>query len=255
MFPTKLCLSLVAAAGLMACSGESRPVAGGEARAGAEPGYMVPPGIVQATLQGEAMVLTGEAAPMAQIRLATPAGEALTATSDRQGAWTLSLPRPAEAQIFGLSMALPARQVQAQGYVLVTPRGQAALLRAGTGAVRLDALPDGVIGAFDFDQDGGAVLSGTAPADAVVSIRLDGRQTAEGRADAAGRYVVQLPRISPGEHRLDVLGDAFTDTVSVAVSAAEPLVAGPLRTQVVAGGLRADWLTPGGGVQSTVIID
>src|SRR5690606_38730055 len=126
-------------------------------RAGSEPGYMAPPEIVQATLQGDAVVLAGRAAPMARIRLAVPGGEARTATSDRQGAWSLTLPRPEEAQIFGLSMILPARQVQAQGYVLITPRGQAALLRAGTGALRLDALPGGSIGAFDFDQDGGAV--------------------------------------------------------------------------------------------------
>ena len=88
-----------------------------------------------------------------------------------------------------------------------------------------------------------------------MSVRLDGRQTAEGRADEDGRYVVQLPRITPGSHRLDVVGDAFTDSIQVDASAPEPLAAGPLRSQLVGEGLRADWLTPGGGVQSTVIID
>jgi hypothetical protein len=255
VFPTKSSiLALIAAASLAACSAQPPPAAGGETRP-AESGYLAPPSVERATQQGDFVVLAGRADPAAQIRLANPGGPTRTAVANRAGAWTLTLPRPSEAQIFGLSMVLPSRQVQAQGYILVTPKGQAALLRAGTGATRLDDQPEGSIGAVDFDRDGGAVISGRAPAEAALSVRLDGRQTAEGRSDGNGRYVIQLPRIAAGAHRLEVVGDTFADTAQVGVSAGAPLAAGPLRSQLSAGGLRADWLTPGGGVQSTVIID
>jgi hypothetical protein len=41
----------------------------------------------------------------------------------------------------------------------------------------------------------------------------------------------------------------------VVTSAAAPLAGRPLRSQLSGGGLRCDWTTPGGGLQSTVIVD
>jgi hypothetical protein len=42
--------------------------------------------------------------------------------------------------------------------------------------------------------------------------------------------------------------------VTFQVSRAAPLAQGPLRSQITHAGLRLDWLTPGGGVQSTILV-
>jgi hypothetical protein len=199
-------------------------------------------------------VLSGQGAPGARVRLASPAGEAVFAEVDGEGRWSLRPPAAGEARIWGLSMTAAGRQVQSEGYVLTAPGGRAAVLRAGGGSRRLDPRPYG-LGAFDFDRGGGAVVSGASPPDAVILVRLDGRQVAEGRADDQGRFTIALPPTDGGVHRLQVFGDGVQDEAQVETAPAAPLVAGPLRSQLSSGGLRADWLTPGGGVQSTVLID
>jgi len=42
--------------------------------------------------------------------------------------------------------------------------------------------------------------------------------------------------------------------VAFQVTPAAPLVDGPLRSQLTSAGLRVDWMTPGGGVQSTILV-
>jgi hypothetical protein len=176
--------------------------------------------------------------------------------ADAAGRWSLRLPAAGEPRIFGLSETIGRRQAQAQGYVLLTPRGPAALLRAGAGAIRLDARRGPAPGAIDFDAEGGAVVSGLAPADTAVFVRVDGHQPAEGRSDGQGRYSVALGQpIARGQHTVDVNGDDFASTVQVTVTPAEPLVSRPLRSQFTKAGLRIDWRTPGGGVQSTLLPD
>ncbi len=258
MFPSPR-QSCVAIGGfvLLAACGRAGDDAAGQQRGppeSAAAGYLTGP-VPQAVRREPAgLVLIGLAAPGAQVRLATPAGQAVLAEADDKGAWRIALPVAAEPRIYGLSMTAGGRRVQAQGYVLVVPDGKAAVLRAGGGSLRLDAAGLGV-GAIDFDRGGGAVVSGAAPPGAVVIVRLDGRQAAEARANAAGRYVVPLPPLGGAEHRLQVFGDGFDDAVTIAAADAEPLTAGPLRSQPMTGGLRADWLTPGGGVQSTLLAD
>jgi len=113
--------------------------------------------------------------------------------------------------------------------------------------------------AIDFDQGGGVEVSAIAPSGATVILNFDGRQAAQGRAEASGRYDASLPaagsqtRILPGAHQVQVFGDGFSDSVTFQVSAAPPLAQGPLRSQFTSAGLRVDWMTPGGGVQSTVL--
>ena len=46
----------------------------------------------------------------------------------------------------------------------------------------------------------------------------------------------------------------FNDEVTVRTTPAQPLAQGPLRSQFTPAGLRVDWMTPGGGVQSTLLI-
>jgi hypothetical protein len=158
----------------------------------------------------------------------------------------------AAPRIYGLSVTVKGRTAQAQGYVLVSPRGRAALLRGGAAAWRIDQPSGSGLRSLDYDRAGGAAISAAAPVHANVQVRLDGRQVAGGRADAGGRFEVALPEpVRPGVHRLQLVGDGFTDSVTVDVT--PPLAQGPLRSQFTAAGLRADWTTPGGGVQSTIL--
>lgn len=256
MFPKRASiLAMAAVAALTACSRKPPPTPDQPQKAAAE-AYDASPQVTSVRPgRGGAQAVTGVADPDAQVRLATPAGQAWTVVADAQGRWSLALPSSGEARIFGLSEVAHGRRVQAQGYVLVGPHGEAALLRAGTGAERLDPTAGPRVGAFDFDREGGAVVSGVAPAHAWLSLRLDGRQAAEGRADAQGRYAIALNQLTPGVHSLQILGDGFTDTAQVAISPAAPLVGGPMRSQFTRGGLRVDWLTPGGGEQSTILLN
>jgi len=79
-------------------------------------------------------------------------------------------------------------------------------------------------------------------------------------ADAAGHYDASLPTpgsstaIRPGTHRVQVSGEGFSDTVAFQVSPPAPLAQGPARSQLTGAGLRVDWMTPGGGVQSTILV-
>ena len=98
------------------------------------------------------------------------------------------------------------------------------------------------------------MISGRGPPGATVIVRIDGREAAQGKT-ADGRYAISLPSpLTPGGHRLEVFGEGFTQAVMLQISAAQPLVAGPVRTENLAAGLRADWMTPGGGVQSTILV-
>lgn len=255
MFSIRLIIAAaVASCALAACS-QPAPQAAPKAQAKSADAYLAPPRVTAAALAGDSVRLSGEAPAGARVRLASPAGQALFVGADANGRWTVVLPSVGTARILGISAEAGARIVQGQGYLLVTSAGQAALLRAGAGAVRLDRLPAVAIGAVDFDGEGGAVVSGQAPANANVSVRLDGIQTADGRADATGRFSISLPEpVRAGQHALEVAGDGFAARASVAFSDAAPLTTGPFRSEAVGAGLRADWMTPGGGLQSTVII-
>jgi hypothetical protein len=257
--PAKSPAAVLAAAtlGLAAC-GAHPPAAGPEREAAApEAGNLAPPQIDAIRLAASGVILSGAAPAGGKVRLATPAGQAMFATADAHGRWTIALPGAAEPRIFGLSASERGRQIQAEGYLLVTPQGQAALLRAGAAALRIDTPARPGLRAIDFDRGGGVEVSTQVGPGATVIVRLDGRQAAEGRADAAGRYVGSLGSQSPiraGAHQLQVAGDGFADQVTAQLSAAAPLADGPMRSQLTPAGLRVDWMTPGGGVQSTLLV-
>lgn len=258
MFPKSafvliLCASLTLASG---CGRRSLSTPAADAAPPGDASYLAPPTITQVRVEPSGAVLSGLAAPRARIRLATPGGAAAFAEADSAGHWSLRTPPMREAQIFGLSQTTAGRQAQAQGYVLLSPDGRAALLKAGAGADRLDARRTPAIGAIDFDRAGGTLVSGTAAPGAVLVLKIDGPQVAEGRADPTGRFSMAPPQaLARGSHRFEVVGDGFVLTAETAISPAAPLAAGPLHSQLTKQGLRVDWLTPGGGVQSTILTD
>ena len=245
-------LGLLVAGQLAACG---KPPPRAPARR-ADADYTPPPAVSEVRPATGGLMLAGTAPAGLQVRLGAPGGAALFAVANPQGRWRIDLPAAGDTRIFGLSEKVGGRQVQAQGYVVVGAQGRAALLRAGSGAVRLDPQKPPALGALDFDRDGAAVVSGAAAPGAVIFVRLDGRQVAEGRADARGRFAVALPQPIPhGDHSLEVDGEGFSDTAEVEVSPPAPLVAGPMRSQFTKAGLRVDWMTPGGGAQSTLLLD
>ena len=167
-------------------------------------------------LDGESLQISGSAPGSSQVRLATPEGKALFAEADAKGGWRLATPRGSQPQIYGLSATGGGRTVQSEGYLLLTPDGEAALLRAGTGALRVGRTGKNDLDAVDFDREGGAVVS--------------------------------------GRRQIDVFGDATENPVEIEATPAAALSSGPFRAAAVAAGLRVDWMTPGGGVQSTILL-
>jgi len=259
VIPAKPQIAAVLAVLLLAgCGRGSAPGdKGEEAAAAPDTSYLAPPRVEAVRSDAGGLVLSGTAPAGGRVRLATPAGQAMTAAVSPQGRWALRLPPAAEPRIFGLSVSVAARQAQAEGYVLVTPTGQAALLRAGAGAQRIDPPTRNGLTAIDFDRGGGMEVSAAVPPGATVILQLDGHQAAESRADANGRYRASLGSptpIRPGAHEVQVYGDGFSDQAVVQVAPAPPLAEGPLRSQLTPAGLRVDWMTPGGGVQSTLLV-
>jgi hypothetical protein len=243
---------------LAGCGDGAAPAIAPKAAAPAQvaAGYLAPPAVTSAGARDGRILLAGTAPANAKVRLATPQGDALFAQADAKGGWSLALPASTEARIFGLSAAAGPRTAQGEGYLLLTAAGEAVLLRAGAGAVRIGRQGLSGVDAVDFDREGGAVISGRAPANAPLSIHIDGDKTAEGRADAEGRYAIVLPQpIAGGRHQIDVFGDAAENSVTIDAGPAAPISNGPFRSAAVAGGLRVDWMTPGGGVQSTLLLE
>jgi hypothetical protein len=252
-------LAAAAAAVLAAgCSPKPAARAGGQPAAAQDATYLAPPEPDIVRVDASGLVLAGRGPAGGRVRLAQPNGQAVFAEVDRAGRWTIPLGPADQPRIYGLSVSADGRAAQAQGYVLVTPRGQGAILRAGASARRFDAVTQHGFRAIDFDAGGGLEIACAAPPGATVILTLDGRQAAEGRADETGRYAVSLPAagqptVRPGKHVLEMQGDGFADRVSVATVPAAPLAQGPLRSQLTPAGLRLDWMTPGGGVQSTLL--
>ncbi|HEY2179072.1 MAG TPA: hypothetical protein VGH15_10850 [Caulobacteraceae bacterium] len=252
------CCVALATLGL-ALSGCGRPGTAPARPAGesvAERGYVSPPAVSTAEAgPGGSVMLAGAAAPTARVRLANPAGEALYAQADSRGTWRLTLPGASGARLLGLSMTLAGRSIQAEGYLAVAPGPLAAQLRAGSGAVALSRPEPGfAILAADYDSKGGAVLSGRAAPGAALTLSVDGTPRGMARADAGGRFMLPLNEpLTSGDHRLELSAGAQRAEVPLTVSPAPRPNPPPFAAAPVAGGWRFDWLTPGGGVQTTIL--
>lgn len=221
-----------------------------------EAGYIAPPNVKQAVQGPAGLMLKGEGAPDGSVRLGAPTGEALVGQIDALGQWSLTVPRSDRVRLYGLSMTRGGRTVQAEGYVMVTPEGEVALLRAGSGAWRLaSGSSSPTILAVDVDPEGGAVISGMATPGAGLGVRVDRTPRAVGQAAEDGRFSLSLSEtLGTGAHDIQVSGEGGEQRIRIVVSPAASLVDGPVRAQRVDTGWRVDWMTPGGGVQTTLII-
>lgn len=221
-----------------------------------ESDYQAPPTLSSAArLPGAAMVLTGHAGPGDRVRLASPDGRAVYTEAGRDGVWRLSLPAPAEPRLFGLSMVQNGRTVQAEGYIAVTPQGAAAQLRSGAGALVLgDATAGPVILAVDFDSKGGVVVSGRASPRAGLDLWVDGVRRGRGAAGPDGVFSLALGEpLTFADHQLEVAEGPKRAQATPRLSLASRPSGGPYRATMTRSGWRIDWLTPGGGLQSTLL--
>ena len=220
--------------------------------------YLKPPRVLAAARQADGVALAGEAEPKASVRLGAPTGETLTGQADETGHWRLLAPPASEPRLYGLSMTLEGRTVQAQGYVMVTPEGRAVLLRAGSGAeVLAAASPSPRILAIDYDHSGGGVISGVGSPGAGLGVRVDRTTRAEGKVDETGRFTLSLSQapLAPGARTIQVSGEGGEQQMVVDVIPPQPPAGGPMRATATPIGWRVDWMTPGGGVQTTQLID
>lgn len=244
-----LSLALAAAA----CSPAGAPPVPGAARQD-EAGYLPPPVIERIEAAGTATRLEGRSPAGARVRLAAPAGGEFVTQADSSGRWSLEVPGAGQSRVLGLSQTVEGRTTQAEGYVFLAPDGSAWLLRSGGAARTLGpGTARGLV--IDYDRSGGAVVSGAGPANALLVAQLDGRRAGEGRVDAAGRFEIRLNGPAPmGESRLRVFGGGLNLETVLRLSPPSPPATGPVSVQDRGEGLRIDWMTPAGGVQTTQVL-
>lgn len=224
----------------------------------AETGYTAPPAATAAVpLAGGRVEILGRASPGARVRLASPLGQATFANADTAGVWRLFLPGATGVRLFGLSAPVAGRPVQAEGYLALTPTGRLVQLRAGAGALCLKPLDGGLaLLAADFDRKGVVVVSGIGPASAAITIGLDGQGKGKAQTHADGRFSLALNEpLTAGGHIVSASFGGGRVQEPLDISPPSGLKPGPFRADRAPGGWRIDWLTPGGGVQSTLIYD
>lgn len=245
-----------------AACGRPGPFPAREAQAGAEapdPGYRAAPQVSGAAMDSSgAMTLNGRALPSSRVQIVSPAGARIETSANGSGLWAASIGPLSEPVLYSLEEETRGQTVQAEGYVAVLPGAPAvALLRAGFGAeVMRGAGKAGLeILAVDYDAAGAAVVSGRAPPASPVRVLADGQPPVEGAAGPDGRFSLTLSKPLPtGVHRLQALTPKGEARVEFTVTPPAPPKGAPYHAQPLSFGWRVDWITPGGGVQTTVVL-
>jgi hypothetical protein len=224
----------------------------------AQSDYAAPPEVTQALPgPGGGLTLRGVAQPQSRVRLASPDGTAAGTTAGMNGAWSLNAPAVDQPRLLSLSEDEGGRLIRARGYLAMLPGGAVAMLRPTTGARPLigpTSTPR--IGAVDFDAAGAGVVSGRAHPDRPVRVLLDGQDAGEGRTDSQGWFDVSLSdNLKPGVHAVTVGTPDGRADARFEGSAPRPIASPPMNAARLEQGWRLDWMSPGGGVQSTILFD
>jgi hypothetical protein len=249
---------------LLATAACSRPASNAAASADAaaassEQQYQAAPDLTGASPTGDGRVeLAGRASPGAAVRLTSPGAAPQFAAADPQGAWRLTIPPSAQPRLFGLSMSAGGRVVQAIGYLFVAP-GAVARLRVGGGTQALASASHGGLAgvALDYDSKRAATLSGLASPGETVGLRADGVERGQAAADQAGRFVIALngEPLAAGAHDFELLSPSGALRFSAELDAPTPLAGTPYAARRQGAAWRVDWITPGGGEQTTLIFE
>ena len=224
----------------------------------AQTSYMTPPRVTQAArLDNGGVSLSGRTDPESRIRLQSREGPAYGVTAGADGVWTLSMPPLDALRFLGISEVVGSRSVQSEGYLVVIPGpGQpAVLLRSGGGSHAIAPAPATPwIATVDFDDGGGAVISGLAKPNDPVRVTVDGAAAGDARPDAEGRFSVALTTmLRPGLHHVDAQSAAGAGHADFAF--APPPAGQSFVGQRQANDWRIDWLTPGDAPQTTLAFD
>jgi hypothetical protein len=250
--------ALALALALAACGRSDSGSASAPAADTQDPGYRAAPQIVELTRAPDGgLSLSGRATPSSQVRLASPSGARLQTTADGQGDWRTPLGPVSEPALYGLSAEADGRRIQAEGYVAILPGGPTvALLRAGSGAQVLDGGPGGLrLLALDIDSGGATVVSGRATIGVPVRLLVDDMVAIEAPAGADGRFSLTLPKALPsGSHHIRALTAKASAAAAVTITPIAPLTEGPFRITRSGAAWRVDWMTPGAGLQTTLLL-
>lgn len=254
--------SLIAALVLAsaACSQPaSNAAAGGdETGAASEAQYQAAPELTGAGVGRDGRVeLAGRAGAGAAVRLTSPGSPAQFATADSAGVWRLTVPASGAPRLFGLSMSAGGQVVQAMGYLFVAP-GQIARLRVGGGTQVMAPGPHGLAAlALDYDNQRAVTVSGFASPGETIRLRADGVERGQATADRSGRFVLPLSQpLTAGPHDFELVSPPSADVrFSANIGAPTPLSGTPFVAQREGPAWRIDWITPGGGEQTTLIFD
>jgi hypothetical protein len=254
---TSLALASVLALG--ACN---RPAAPGAAQASTDapdPDYRQPPklaGFVKAA--DGAVSLSGLASLSSPVSLTSLAGVQVPTTADGSGAWTAPLGPVSEPAFYSLAEEASGRRVEAEGQIAVLPTSPTVvLLRAGDGAEVLQERPTAGVSilAVDYDGGGGTVVSGVAPAGAAVRVSVDGQPVIDGAAKPDGRFSLILPKpLEPGLHHLRAQTAKGAAEAAVPITPPVPPKDRPYQASSAPFGWRIDWITAGGGAQTTLLL-
>lgn len=258
--------TLALAAGLAACGRGGaawRPADTPAPPSPEESGYLRPPLPRSAQrAPGGGVVLSGRSGPQVRVRLSSPPPNSVAygATARDDGEWSITTPASPDVGLFGIAEELVGRDVQGEGYIAVLPGPGPAgvLLRAGGGAsVLVNPPATGVrIATVDYDGSGAAVVSGLARPGAAVRLFVDGVAAGEARAGERGRFSISLTSsLKPGDHEARVDSVDQSAAAKFALDHPRPISGLPYHGERLPAGWRIDWLTPGGGEQTTLIFD
>ena len=250
-------VAIVAAMAIVAeaCRPSSEPAAKVTPPKPPSSGYQVPPEVTSVGPGPAGRIdVFGVASAGVAVRLATPSGVASFATAAPDGTWRMQIPASADPRMFGLSMSAGGRVVQSVDYLFVAPDGRTARLRAGGGSEVVGRSGPGTL-VLDYDTQRAATLSGDATPGALLSLKVDGVERGQASADAGGRFVLPLNQpLTAGAHDLDLTGSDAEIAAGAVIGQPAQLSASPFYAAHSGAGWRIDWLTPGGGEQTTLIL-
>ena len=224
-----------------------------------EAGYIAPPQLVSAARTGAGLRLAGQAPAGGNVHLASPDGQVFNAVAGSDGRWRIDLPAAAQPRMFALSVDAAGHVLRSEGAVIVAPAPAYPLLLARAGAAALPA-GDGArapaIVSVDYDRGGGVSIGGFAAPGSALRLTVDGVQAGQAQADGRGRFGVAVTggQARPGAHIFAVQTAAGAVSAR-AILSTPPELDAPFRAVREAGAWRIDWAPPGGGAQTTVLID
>ena len=223
-----------------------------------DPGYRGAPQLTGAVRESDGDVaLVGRAMPSARLRMVSPEGARIETTADGSGAWRAAMGPVSEPALYRLAAESNGQRIEAEGLVAVLPGApMVALLRAGAGADAFDPGKPGLrILAVDYDRGGAAVVSGRAPPSSPMRILVDGTLAVETAAGPDGRFSLILPKpLTPGVRQLQAVTSKAVAAVQITVTPPALPKDGSYQAVAVGGGWRIDWMTPGGGPQTTLLL-